>query len=501
MLIVHTDSLQRNERCLEAVRRGFGAVHVLVVGDLMLDRYLWGEVNRISPEAPVPVVRLKEQTEQLGGAANVAANLAGLGLQVTIAGFVGADSEGLRLMGLLSGLSSTTDTVVRLSDRPTTTKTRVISGHQQMLRLDLEHEGPVPPDELAGLIDALRQKIRTKPAAVILSDYAKGVVCEHVSRLVIQEARSLNIPVFVDPKGRDYSKYIGATAITPNRSELALACRIPPEHLDDLLKAGEELRQRLELRFLAITRGEEGVTLIEPGAVSHVAAVAKKVFDVSGAGDTVIATLTAGVVAGLNCLEAIHLANVAAGIVVGKVGTAPIDKTDLLEALSAEETLRQANKICSVDEAIRRVEKWRSNAEKIVFTNGCFDLLHAGHISFLEGARREGERLVVGLNTDRSVRALKGALRPIIPEQERARVLGALECVDAIVLFDEDTPLNLIKLLRPGVLVKGTDYSEDQVAGAAEVKSWGGRLLLLPIIPGWSSTEIIKKIEASKPGR
>jgi D-beta-D-heptose 7-phosphate kinase/D-beta-D-heptose 1-phosphate adenosyltransferase len=368
-----------------------------------------------------------------------------------------------------------------------------------MLRLDLEHEGPVPPNELVQLVDALRQKITVKPAAVILSDYAKGAVCEEVCKAVIEEARGLSIPVFVDPKGRNYSKYTGATAITPNRSELALVCGLHPGRLDELLMAAEELRQRLMLKFLAITRGEDGITLIEPGEVSHVPTIARKVFDVSGAGDTVIATLTAGLAVGLNRLEAIHLANVAAGIVVGKVGTTPIDKAELLEALSGEEALRRANKICTLDQVLRRVETWRARGERIVFTNGCFDLLHAGHIGLLERARREGDRLVVGVNTDRSVRAIKGAPRPIIPEHERASILAALECVDAVVLFDEDTPLNLIKSLRPETLAKGGDYTEAQVVGAEEVKAWNGRVSLIPVVAGWSSTAIIKKIGASRP--
>ncbi len=324
------------------VRRGFGRVPVLVVGDLILDRYAWGEVTRISPEAPVPVVRWQRQTEQLGGAANVAANLAGLGAQVTVAGFVGADAEGLQLLQLLSALPSATECVLRLPERPTTTKTRVIGGHQQMLRLDREDDRPAPARDQARLLDAVAQAIETKPAAVILSDYAKGVIGERVAKAVIDEARRLGIPVFVDPKGRDYSKYRGATALTPNRAELALACGGPSEPVEELLRSGTRLRQDLDLGFLAVTRGEEGITLIEPGAVSHVPAVAQKVFDVSGAGDTVIATLTAGIAAGLSRLEAIHLANLAAGIVVGKVGTVPVDRAGLLEVLTAEATSKQA---------------------------------------------------------------------------------------------------------------------------------------------------------------
>jgi len=300
----------------------------------MLDRYFWGEVHRISPEAPVPVVHLKEQTERLGGAANVAANLAGLGLAVTVAGFVGDDPEGASLEKLLASLPATASRLIRLADRPTTTKTRVIGAHQQMLRLDREQEGPAAPDARERLLAALREELRMKPAAVVLSDYAKGVVSEEVSRFVMGEARSLGIPVYVDPKGHDYSKYRGANGITPNRAELAQACGIPAEPLEELLKAGEGLRQRLGFQFIAVTRGAEGITLMRPGAIAHAPAVARSVFDVSGAGDTVIAALAAGLAAGLEPLEAAHLANVAASVVVGKVGTVPIDRAELLEGLS-----------------------------------------------------------------------------------------------------------------------------------------------------------------------
>ena len=336
------DSPPSDQRSLEVVRRGFDRVPVLVVGDLILDRYAWGEVTRISPEAPVPVVRWQRQTEQLGGAANVAANLAGLGARVTVAGFVGADAEGLQLLHLLSALPSATEFVVRLPDRPTTAKTRVIGGHQQMLRLDREDDRPAPAQDRARLLDVLAQAMKARPTAVILSDYAKGVIGEQVAKLAIEEAHRLEVPVLVDPKGRDYSKYRGATALTPNRAELALACGLHSEPVEELLRAGAKMRQDLDLGFLAVTRGEEGITLIEAEAVSHIPAVAQKVFDVSGAGDTVIATLTAGIAAGLSRLEAIHLANLAAGIVVGKVGTVPVDGAGLLEALSAEAALRQA---------------------------------------------------------------------------------------------------------------------------------------------------------------
>ena len=314
----------------------------------MLDRYLWGDVRRISPEAPVPVVCQTSQSERPGGAANVVANLIGLGAQVAVAGFAGSDANGACLLALLQELSANTDAVVRVAGRPTTTKTRIVSGHQQMLRLDWEDATtPFSAEDVARLLKGVRQQLSSRPSAAILSDYAKGVLSEPVCRAIVAEARELRIPVLVDPKGRDYTKYTNATVITPNKLELAVACDVSPDHVEELLEAAERLRQRLNLDFLLFTRGQEGVSMVEAGRAFHIPAVAKRVFDVSGAGDTVIATVAAGLVAGLDHIEAVHLANVAAGVVVGKVGTVPIERDELLEALSTEHTLSKHNKICS----------------------------------------------------------------------------------------------------------------------------------------------------------
>jgi D-beta-D-heptose 7-phosphate kinase/D-beta-D-heptose 1-phosphate adenosyltransferase len=304
----------------------------------------------------------------------------------------------------------------------------------------------------------------------------------------------LNIPVLVDPKGRDYSKYAGATALTPNKRETADACGVSVHDSEALLTAAARLRESLKLDFLAVTRSEEGVSLIEESHTLHIPATAKQVFDVSGAGDTVIATLAAGLIAGLERRQALHLANLAAGVVVGKVGTAPIKYEELLRELTVEDSTQQANKVCTLEALLTRVAGWRAAGQKIVFTNGCFDLLHAGHVTYLEGARNLGDRLIVGLNTDRSVSALKGPTRPVIHEADRARVMAALESVDAVVLFDEDTPLDLIRAIRPDVLAKGSDYSEDQVVGGSDVKSWGGRVALVDLVPGRSTTKIIGKL-------
>ena len=484
------------ERLIETVRDRFGDTGqwVLVVGDLMLDRYFIGEVERISPEAPVPVILVKQQNERAGGAANVAANLAQLGVPTRLAGCVGNDIDGQALLRLVNGMGIATDGVLLSSHRPTTTKTRMMGGHQQMLRLDQENRAPFNTEESAQLEALVMQQLAARPALVILSDYAKGVLATSLCSAFIHEARKLNIPVLVDPKGHDYSKYRGATALTPNKRETAEACRVDANDNDALMQAAAELRKSLDLDFFAVTRGEEGISVIGDDTVLHIPATAKQVFDVSGAGDTVIATLAAGLIGGLDAQEAFHLANIAAGVVVGKVGTVPIAQEELLQALLTQESAAQADKICDLPSLKARVLNWRKHGERIVFTNGCFDLLHAGHVTYLEAARKTGDRLVLGLNTDRSVRALKGPTRPVIHELDRARVLAALEAVDAVILFDDDTPLALIDAIRPDVLVKGSDYSENEVVGGAEVKSWGGRIALIPIVPGRSTSGIIEKL-------
>ncbi len=485
------------QRLTDCVRNGFSPdAWALVVGDLMLDRYLWGEVERISPEAPVPVVLLRHETETAGGAANVAANLAGLGVATRLVGFVGADDDGLRLKGAIHALGIATHGLVRSLGHSTIAKTRVIGGHQQMLRLDRESRAAYAGNDMQALLAGVRQQLAERPGVVVLSDYAKGVLTTEVCRTVIDEARRLGIPVLVDPKGRDYAKYRGATALTPNKREAAEACGISVRDTNAVLEAATRLRADLELDFLAVTRSEEGMSLIEAGAIRHIPAHARQVFDVSGAGDTVIATLAAGLLGGLPHEEALHLANTAAGIVVGKVGTVAVTREELLAELLAEEVREQADKVCDLPHLLARVTRWRTSGERIVLTNGCFDLLHAGHVTYLEGARRLGDRLIVGLNTDRSVRALKGPSRPLIHEADRARVMAALEAVDAVILFDEDTPIALINAIRPDVLAKGSDYTEDQVVGGTEVKSWGGKVALVELVPGRSTSNIIRKLNA-----
>jgi D-beta-D-heptose 7-phosphate kinase/D-beta-D-heptose 1-phosphate adenosyltransferase len=455
-----------------ALRSGFASARILVVGDLMLDRYLWGDVRRISPEAPVPVVCETGQSERPGGAANVVANLLGLGAQVAVAGFAGTDANGQRLVQLLLNLSANTDAVVRVDGRPTTTKTRILSGHQQMLRLDGEDTTPISADYVARLLEGVHQQLSSRPSAVILSDYAKGVLSESVCKAIMAEARDLRIPVLVDPKGRDYTKYTGATVITPNELELAVACDASPDHLESLLEAGERLRQQLNLDFLVFTRGAEGVSVIEAGRAFHIPAVAKKVYDVSGAGDTVIATVAAGLVAGLGHIEAVHLANVAAGVVVGKVGTVPIEMYELLEVLSTERTPSQRHKICTIGEILKRAELWRASKERIAFTDCSFDVLHVAQLSYLEWARGLGEHLVVAVTANDSEGVTRGTPRPHTLAADRARLVAALECVDAVVLIEPDKTRDCVKLLQPDVILREDDLAESRTSVIDKVENY-----------------------------
>ncbi len=482
-----------NEAVLGIVRSGFEAKHVLVVGDVMLDRYVWGDVTRVSPEAPVPVVRVARRTEAAGGAANVAANLAGLGIRASLVTVFGADADGARLSALLTSLGVEIAGSLVLDSRPTITKTRVIGGHQQMMRLDEEETSPLETCEEASLVDAVSERL-DGAAVVILSDYAKGVLSASCCREIIARAEGRGTPVLVDPKGLDYTKYAGATVVTPNVKELAAAAGRADGDRDGLRLSAMHLRAQCRIGMWIITQGERGILLMDSSSVRHFPAMARDVFDVSGAGDTVIATLAASMAAGLQIDDAVRLANIAAGVVVGKVGTVPIERSELLAALELRRFSELAGKIVERAPLLKRVSEWRSRGDRIVFTNGCFDIVHVGHVTYLEKARDEGHRLVVGLNTDRSVRVLKGKDRPIVPEMDRARVLASLASVDAVVLFDSETPIDLINSIRPDVIVKGDDYSVDDVVGAKEVREWRGDVVLIPMVEGRSTTQIMGRI-------
>ena len=451
-------TMKAPETIYHAVEEGFGRKRVLVVGDLMLDAYLWGDVDRISPEAPVPVVRLIRRSANPGGSGNALLNLVGLGIKAVAAGFVGDDPSGRQLFRLLVEAGVSTDAVVTLTDRPTTTKTRVICGQHQMLRVDEEETSQIDSVESKHLLDRVRIELDAGVAAVILSDYAKGVLTDEICRVIISESRARGLPVVVDPKGRSFAKYAGATTITPNSHEFQIATGV--EHLEgpEFLKAARRLRDELGLDFLVITCGDKGMKYLDGDSLIHHPAVARQVYDVSGAGDTALATLTAALVAGLERDAAVQLANLAARVVVSKIGTTPIQRGELLDTIRSGNLTAHSAKVCDLATLMRRLAEWRMQNERIVFTNGCFDLLHIGHVTLLAKAKQEGDRLIVGLNTDRSVRALKGESRPIVTQNDRAQVLAGLTSVDAVVLFDEATPIDLIDQVRPDVLVKGGDY-------------------------------------------
>jgi len=441
------------------------------------------------------VVRVQHSTECAGGAGNVAMNMRRLGCRVSVAGVAGDDAYREGLLSALRDAGIATEAVVTATGRQTTTKTRIIGGHQQMLRLDHEDRGAMAAADVNALVRAVNLELEKGVSAIVLSDYGKGVLSPPVCQELIRLARAKTIPVLVDPKGSDYRKYAGANGLSPNRGELARATGADAEDLPAVLERGRELCAVLDLDFMAVTLSERGIALIQGNTISNFPALAREVFDVSGAGDTVIATLAASIAAGLPLRDATRLANLGAGIVVGKLGTVPITREEMVAALAVEQG-QDYNKICGAQELLNRVAHWRVTGERIVFTNGCFDILHVGHVSLLQKARSEGNRLIVGLNTDRSVSSLKGPARPITGQQERARVLAALGAVDAVVLFDEETPLQLINAIRPDVLVKGADYTEDEVVGSAEVRSWGGKVALVPLMERFSTTATLEKMAA-----
>ena len=480
----------------------FDGVRVLVVGDVMLDHYIAGQVKRISPEAPVPVVSVAKRWSVPGGAANVARNLVRLGVDVAVAGVVGQDAAADDLRAALAA-EGIADGLTASASRRTTCKTRVLAQGQQLLRLDEEVCVPLSAEEAEALKNRVISLLQGRQA-VILSDYAKGVLLEaangvNLCRVVIDEARRLGIAVLVDPKGSDWQRYAGAHCVTPNAGEFDMACGLEPGAKLDRARRetlAAELRNRHGIERLLVTRGPKGMALFSPGeAPVYCRATVREVADVSGAGDTAIATLAASVGKGLPWAESMHLANAAAGVAVGKMGTAPVSLAELNEALREQ---ADNPKLFTLPNLLEKIEEWRRKGESIVFTNGCFDLLHPGHISLIRQSAAQGDRLIVGLNSDASVRRLKGPTRPIQNENSRALLLAALSDVDAIVLFNEDTPLELITALRPDVLVKGSDYTIGAVVGADVVQQAGGRVYLARLVDGCSTTGIVRKIDNHK---
>ncbi|HEX2117084.1 MAG TPA: D-glycero-beta-D-manno-heptose-7-phosphate kinase [Alphaproteobacteria bacterium] len=470
------------------------SVRILCVGDLMLDCFVYGHVDRISPEAPIPVLRIEREVSMLGGAGNVVRNVVGLGARAEFVSVVGSDPPGREVTALVGELDQVEPHLLVERQRQTTMKRRFVAGSQQLLRADLETVAPISDATVDDILSVVEAAI-PDCGALVLSDYAKGVLTTRCIQAMIAAARRAGKPVIVDPKGADFTRYRGATLLTPNRREIAEATQMPVDTNASVEAAARHLIDVCEVGAVLCTRGAEGMSLIEAsGAVHHLPAAAREVFDVSGAGDTVVATLASGIAAGLSWSDAAELANVAAGIVVGKVGTAVAFAADLIRALQHDGPGSSGDKIATLEQAVDAVARWRRQGLQIGFTNGCFDLLHPGHVSLMAQAKASCDRLVVGLNSDASVRRLKGPDRPVQAEAARAAVLSSLSTVDLVVVFGEDTPLELIKALRPDVLVKGADYRIDQVVGADLVHRWGGRVLLAELSPGHSTTATIRKL-------
>ena len=477
--------------------------HVLVVGDVMLDRYLWGGVDRISPEAPVPVFRIKRQSEIRGGAGNVVSNLLGLGCRASVVGVLGADASGQRLKQLMQD-ERIGNLILEDPGHQTTTKTRVVAIGQQLIRLDEEEIRPLTGEMKRKVKKLVRDRLGELDA-IVLSDYGKGLLLTPgLSQEIIAMGRERGIPVLVDPKASDWERYRGATCVTPNSKELELFAGETTGGDDQLLNAMQKTLRALGLEWLLVTRGALGMCLVgRDGAPVFISSQARQVYDVSGAGDTVIATLALGAAAKANFVDAARLSNLAAGIVVGKLGTQPINAFELKAAWSGHDVSLPGyalSKVATMTAASLQVDAWKAGGEKIVFTNGCFDLLHPGHIHLLNRAKALGQRLVVGLNADSSVSRLKGPSRPILGEHDRAAILGSLDCVDVVVIFGEDTPENLIRTLKPDVLVKGADYRRNEVVGREIVESYGGSVCLIQVLEGYSTTNIARKVRSSTSG-
>jgi D-beta-D-heptose 7-phosphate kinase / D-beta-D-heptose 1-phosphate adenosyltransferase len=476
----------------------FSGTTVLCLGDRMLDRFAYCGIDRISPEAPVPVLLLERVERMLGGAGNVARNIAALGGRAVLMGLLGTDAAGEEVRAAIRATPHLVDAHVISPDRATICKTRYIAAHQQIMRVDEEHAHALEADEEKQLLAAIAKTLPDVDA-VILSDYGKCVLGRKIVKHAIAQARSRQIPVFIDPKSENFRHYRGASCITPNLAELARASRMPVASDPEVIAAATRVMRDAKAEAILVTRSDKGMMLIEASGEVHIeAARAREVFDVSGAGDTVIAVLALTHASGQKLPEAMRLANTAAGIVVSKLGTATVELDELTLELSREARNQAAHleKIYSVAEAETLVRQWKSRGLSVGFTNGCFDIVHPGHVGYLAGARAECDRLIVALNSDASTRRLKGPSRPVNSLEDRLAVIAALASVDAVISFDEDTPLELIRRLRPDVLMKGADYTIETVVGAEDVIAMGGRVALINLLEGHSTTKVIGRLRA-----
>jgi D-beta-D-heptose 7-phosphate kinase / D-beta-D-heptose 1-phosphate adenosyltransferase len=469
------------------------SARVLCVGDVMLDHYVYGQVERVSPEAPIPVLWIERETKTLGGAGNVLRNLRALGVASSFISVVGNDEAGREIGRLVEAQDGAEAHVLVQPQRITTVKTRYIGGNQQLLRADRESAIPLDPYIREDLLRLARELVAHN-SVVVISDYAKGVLTEGVAPEIIREAREAGAQVIVDPKGGDHIRYRGADLVKPNRRELAHATGMPVATDGEIIAASRALIERCGFGAVLASLGAEGLVLVLADGSAHIERTAvREVYDVSGAGDTVVATVAAALAAGIGLTDAARLANAAAGVVVGKVGTAVPYGSELIAALNGR-GVHTADKVVPRSHALDLIARWRRHGLKVGFTNGCFDLLHPGHVALLGQAKAACDRLVVALNSDQSTARLKGPKRPIQSQAERAAVLASLSAVDLIVVFEEDTPIELIREIRPQLLVKGDDYRLDEVIGAEFVKNSGGEVLLAKTVPGYSTTATIARL-------
>jgi D-beta-D-heptose 7-phosphate kinase / D-beta-D-heptose 1-phosphate adenosyltransferase len=487
----------------EAVLDQFERKRILVIGDIMLDRFVYGHVSRISPEAPAPVIETSGPVDVIGGSGNVVRNIISLRAACEIVTVIGRDDAARTVRQLLRDMNVSTDGLIEAKSRVTTVKTRFVAylHNTHLLRADTEETTPVDHKVEDAIIAAAESRIGVADA-VILSDYAKGVLSPRVVAAVIAAARRAGKPVIVDPKGLDYTRYRGATAVTPNASELAQALGRPVTNDEPAVRAAaQSLAAQVECDIVMVTRGERGLLIVSrDGEVASFDATARRVVDVSGAGDTVVAGFALALVSHAGIRNAAHLANVAAGIVVGKKGTSQVTADELRDLLLSRPRFELREKVKDLVAMDDCITAWRAEGLTVGFTNGCFDLLHPGHVQLLCEARSHCDRLIVGLNSDTSVKRLKGATRPVQSEAARSIVLAGLAFVDAVVLFAEDTPVDLIRRIRPEILVKGADYRLDQVVGHDVVASYGGKVVLVNLLPDSSTTRIIDRLKADAVG-
>ena len=474
----------------------FSHATILCLGDIMLDRFAYCDTERISPEAPVPVLLLKRTQSMLGGVGNVARNVTALGGKAVLMGLLGQDQAGEEVRALIGETPVIIDAIAASAGRPTICKTRFIAGHQQLVRVDEESPHDLEAAEEAALIATLDRHLPDCDA-VILSDYAKGTLGARIIETAIARAAALGVPVYVDPKSTDFARYRGAACIAPNLRELAAAAHMPVATDAEVIAAANKVMQAAGAEAILVTRSEKGMTLVEASGAVHIEpARAREVFDVSGAGDTVMAVLALARASGYSLPQAMHLANTAAGLAVSKLGTATVELDELMLELSRDVRDKDWHraKYYSIEEADTLVRRWKSRGLSVGFTNGCFDVLHAGHIALLAAARAQCDRLIVALNTDGGVRRLKGPERPVNALADRSAVIAAVEAVDAVISFDEETPIELIRRLKPDVLVKGGDYTIEGVVGHKDVEAAGGRVVLVDLVEGRSTTRLIEAI-------